>query len=387
VSFGLALLGTFLVRSGVLTSVHAFAVDPKRGVAVLVLMAITIGTGFTLYALRVPSLARATGFAAVSREGFLVLNNLGLAVAAGTVLVGTLYPLAVEAIAGRLISVGPPFFNLTFAPLMAALLIAMPFAPMLAWRRGNVTGAWRTIWIAAAFAGAVFAGVLFFRSHFWAAVGLALGAWLLSGALLYVWARWARGGPRTLPRLLALPIAVWAVAVAHAGAGVFAIGAMADTSFRSERSAALVGGQSVDFANRRITLLEVADVRGPNYRAARASIRIEESGGVRLLHAERRYYDAGGAPTTEVGIAPSLLSDLYVALGEPSQADARGAWIVRLYHNPLVHLIFLGAAMIGLGGILGLAALARARALAMQKRRDDLAGQAEEAARAPVVPT
>jgi cytochrome c-type biogenesis protein CcmF len=351
-------------------------------------MSLTIGTGFTLFALRAPSLARATGFAAVSREGFLVLNNFGLAVATGTVLVGTLYPLGVEAVAGRLISVGPPFFNLTFAPLMAALLIAMPIAPVLAWRRGNLTTAWKTLWLAAASACAVFAGVLFLRSNFWAAAGLALGAWLLLGALAYVWTRWARGGPRTLARLRALPIGVWAVAMAHAGAGVFAIGAMADTNFRSERSAALIGGQSVDFANRRVTLLEVADVRGPNYRAARASLRIEESGGARLLHAERRYYDAGGAPTTEVGIAPGLFSDLYVALGEPSQADSRGAWIVRLYHNPLVHLIFLGAAMIGLGGIFGLVALARARALAMHGGRDDLAAQAGgEAARAPVAPT
>ncbi|MBL8548367.1 MAG: heme lyase CcmF/NrfE family subunit [Hyphomonadaceae bacterium] len=364
IGFSLALLGTFLVRSGVLTSVHAFAVDPRRGVAVLVLIALAAGSGLTLYGLRAPMLQRATGFTAISREGLLVLNNLGLAVAAGVVLVGTLYPLAVEAVTGRLISVGPPFFNLAFAPFVGAVLLAMPLAPLLAWRRGDPKQALRPLWVAAGVAAATFVLVLIFGRKAWAAIGIGVGAWLVMGVASYLWVRWGRGGKRTLGRFFALPLAVWALTLAHLGAGVFVIGALTETNFRTERAFELNPGQTVAFANRRVTLLEVVDVRGPNYRAARANFRIE---GVqaRALSAERRVYDAGGAPTTEVGIAPSLTSDLYIALGEPSRGANAGAWIVRLYHNPAVHLIFGGAALIGLGGFVGLAALARRKRTAL----------------------
>ena len=361
--FAFALLGTFLVRSGVLTSVHAFAVDPRRGVAVLALIALALGGGLTLYALRAPRLARPSGFAAVSREGLLVLNNLGLMVAAGVVLIGTLYPLIIEAMTDRLISVGPPFFNLAFAPLMAALLIAMPAAPLLAWRRGDMAGALKALWFAGLVAvGAAAVTIAIRADALWAAFGLGVGAWLLAGALAYVWSRWARGGPRSLRRLAALPIAVWALTAAHAGAGVFAIGAIAETHFREERSAALPIGGAIDFAGRSITLRAVEDVRGPNYRAVRGVFHVSDAGGAAITHAERRSYDAGGAPTTEVAILSDGLNDLYIALGEPAQAQGAEAWTVRFYFNPLVRLIFLGAGLIGLGGILGLAALLRRRA-------------------------
>ncbi|MGE0828031.1 MAG: heme lyase CcmF/NrfE family subunit [Hyphomonadaceae bacterium] len=358
IGFGLALLGTFLVRSGVLTSVHAFAVDPQRGVAVLVLIALSVGVGLTLYALRAPSLTRPTGFAAVSREGLLVFNNLGLSVAAATVLVGTLYPLGVEAVSDRLISVGPPFFNLAFAPLMAALFLALPIAPMLTWRKGDLAQAMQSLWIAAALAAFVGAATLFIaQGAFWPALGIAVGAWLIAGTFAYLWTRWGRGGPRSAARLFALPLAVWALVAAHGGAGVFAVGAMAETHFRAERSAALEPGQSVDFEGRRITLVSVSDVRGPNYRAAQGAFRVEENGRARMLTAERRFYDSGGAPTTEVGIIPTVLSDLYIAMGDTLEGGNENAWSVRLYFNPLVHLIFIGAGLIGFGGLLGLIAL------------------------------
>ncbi|MBI1186928.1 MAG: heme lyase NrfEFG subunit NrfE, partial [Alphaproteobacteria bacterium] len=224
--FALALLGTFLVRSGVLTSVHAFAVDPARGAAVLVLLALTVGAGLTLYALRAPRLAQPTGFAPVSREGALVLNNLGFAVAAGIVLVGTLYPLAVEAVTGRLVSVGPPFFNLYFTPFMAALFLLAPAAPLMTWRLADLSSAVRLLLPAAAVAFAAAALVIALaHGKALAALGVGVGVWLLFGTLTYLWVRWGRGGRRTLQRLAALPLAVWALTAAHGGAGVFAIGA------------------------------------------------------------------------------------------------------------------------------------------------------------------
>jgi cytochrome c-type biogenesis protein CcmF len=206
--------------------------------------------------------------------------------------------------------------------------------------------------------------LIFARGALWPAIGLAVGTWLVAGVFSYLWARWGRGGPRTLARLAALPIAVWALVAAHLGAGVFVIGAMAETSFRTQRAVTLAPGDTVAFAGRQVALLGVGDVRGPNYRAARAVFRIERAGRAHALSAERRLYDAGGAPTSEVGIAPDLFSDLYIALGEPARGARAGAWIIRLYHNPMVHLIFAGAGLIGLGGLIGLVALARRRASA-----------------------
>jgi cytochrome c-type biogenesis protein CcmF len=359
--FGLALLGTFLVRSGVLTSVHAFAVDPKRGIAVLVLLALALGTGFGLYAWRAPKLAQPTGFGAVSRESMLVWNNFGLAVAAGVVLTGTLYPLIVEAAGGGLISVGPPFFNLTVAPIMALLLVLLPFGPMLTWRIGDFGAAAARLAPAGLLALATLAATLVLSS--WRAIpaiGLALGVWLVVGGIIYVLTRVRRGEGRAAAKLLALPLTVWSMTFAHIGAGVLTIGAIAETEFRAERAAALAPGQSIDFADRRITMLGVGDVDGPNYVATRALFRVERGGDARPLSAEKRFYSTSPMPTTEVGILSALDGDLYVALGEPLH-DGAGAWAVRLYLNPLVQFIFGGALMMALGGLLSLMALARRR--------------------------
>jgi cytochrome c-type biogenesis protein CcmF len=355
--FGFALLGTFLVRSGVLTSVHAFAVDPRRGVAVLVLLALALGTGFGLYAWRAPNLIKPAGFVALSREGALVLNNLGLSVACGTVLVGTIYPLVAQAAGGRLISVGPPFFNMTFAPLMALILLALPFGPLLAWRRGDAGAAMRALWVAAAAAlGAGLGSLLLTHAGAWTAIGLALGAWLLVGVGAYLWRR-----ARAAGKLIGLPLAVWAMSLAHIGLGVFVIGAVAETAFRAERTALLAPGQSVQFAGRTIRFADLRQREGPNYYADAATF---EADGARL-EAERRYYPASGTPTTEVGILPSLGGDLYIAIGEPAREDPSRGWTVRLYFNPLVELIYLGAALMAAGGVAGLAALAR-RAVAVR---------------------
>jgi cytochrome c-type biogenesis protein CcmF len=359
--FGLALLGTFLVRSGVLTSVHAFAVDPRRGIAVLVLLGVALGVGFGLYAWRAPKLARPAGFAAASRESMLVWNNFGLAVAAGVVLIGTLYPLLVEAAGGGLISVGPPFFNLTVAPLLGALFVILPFGPMLTWRVGDLRAAMARLAPAGVLALLMLAAALYATGWRAApAIGLAIGVWLIAGGVVYLWTRLRRGEGALQAKLVLLPLAVWSMSLAHVGAGVLTVGAVAETAFRSERALALAPGEAVAFAGRRVTLLEVGEVEGPNYSATRANFRIDGANGAQTLSAERRFYPTAPAPTTEVGILSGLDGDLYVALGEAVR-DSGGAWAVRLYHNPLVQLIFMGAAMMALGGALSLIALARRR--------------------------
>ena len=360
--FGLALLGTFLVRSGVLTSVHAFAVDPRRGIAVLVLLALALGSGFGLYAWRAPKLGAPAGFDPISREGMLIWNNFGLSIAAGVVLIGTLYPLIVEAAGGGLISVGPPFFNLTVAPIMALLFVALPFGPMLTWRIGDFGAALARLAPAGVLALATLGATLALCN--WRAVpaiGLGLGVWLILGGVIYIVARLRRGEGRALAKLAVLPLSVWSMTLAHIGAGVLTVGAIAETQFRAERAVALAPGESVDFANRRITLMGVGEVDGPNYVATRARLRVEHGDDVEALSAEKRFYSTSPMPTTEVGILSGLDGDLYVALGEPVR-DGGAAWAVRLYLNPLVQCIFGGALMMALGGLLSLIALLRRRA-------------------------
>lgn len=360
--FGFALLGTFLVRSGVLTSVHAFAVDPKRGIAVLGLLALTLGTGLALYGWRAPRLDRPSGFAAVSRESFLVWNNFGLAVAAGVVLIGTLYPLIVEAVGGGLISVGPPFFNLTVGPLLGALFLLLPLGPMLTWRSGDLRAVVKQLAPAIGLAALTLAATLVLAEwRVYPAIGLAIGVWLIAGGIIYLYQRARRGEGKSFAKVLVLPLSVWSMSLAHLGAGVLTIGAIAETAFRVERTVALSPNESVDFAGRRITLLAVGDAEGPNYDATRAQFRVERGGAATPLSTERRYFMTSPMPTTEVGILSTLDGDIYVALGDVVRGSAPQAWTARLYYNPLVHFIFLGALMMAFGGVLSLAALARRR--------------------------
>jgi cytochrome c-type biogenesis protein CcmF len=284
-------------------------------------------------------------------------------VAAGVVLIGTLYPLVVEAAGGGLISVGPPFFNLTVAPILALLFVLLPFGPLMTWRVGDFAAAARRLAPAALSALITLLATLALSS--WRAVpaiGLALGVWLVFGGVIYLFTRVQRGEGRALAKLAMLPLTVWSMSLAHIGAGVLTIGAIAETEFRAERAVALAPGQSIDFANRRITMLGVGDVDGPNYVATRAGFRVEHGGDVSALSAEKRFYSTSPMPTTEVGILTALDGDLYVALGEPVE-NASGAWAVRLYLNPLVQFIFGGAVMMALGGLLSLIALARRRTL------------------------
>lgn len=364
--FGCSLLGTFLVRSGVLSSVHAFAVDPARGVAVLALFASAIGGGLALFALRAPSLPAPSGFFILSREGALAFNNFGLAICAAIVLIGTLYPLAAEAFSGRALSVGAPFFNASFGPLAGLVLLIAPFGPLLAWRRGDWRKAWRALLFSALAAVVVVAIGLAYRGGLAAALGLGVGAWMALGALAYGWRR-AGTGKGQFARLMGLPLAVWALVLAHFGAGILTIGAVAQANFRFERSVTLSPGQSASFAGARVQLLRLEDVEGPNYQAQRAVFAVTKPGQARSLQAERRRYWTSDSPTTEVGILSGLFGDLYVALGEAPPGGG-GQIGVRLYFNPFIAWMFGGIAMIAFGGGLALLALLRAP----QRRRASL---------------
>jgi cytochrome c-type biogenesis protein CcmF len=309
-------------------------------------------------------LGRSTGFAAVSRESALVFNNAGLSIAAGTILIGTLYPIVYALETGRSLSVGPPFFNLTFTPLMALVLFLVPIAPFLAWRRGDLSAAWKRLWMAALAAGAIAAALsLAFMGGVFQAIGFVLGAWLIMGGLAYLWKRAGDGGGPRFRKLHVLPVAAYAMTVAHIGLGVFIVGAAAESHSRIERTFMMSVDESVAFSDRMVTLSRIQQVEGPNYEAERAVLMVAQGGApAQMMTAERRFYPAAGRPTTEVGILPGPSGDFYVALGQFDEAT--GKWAVRMYHKPLMYLIYWGVVLMSLGGLLGLVALARRRRLA-----------------------
>jgi cytochrome c-type biogenesis protein CcmF len=361
-AFTLSMMGAFLVRSGVLTSVHAFAIDPKRGMLLLVILGVAAGGALALYAWRAPALRDEAAFTAVSREGSLFLNNVLLAAATAVVLIGTLLPLIRAAIDGTPISVGPPYFNLTFTALLAPALIVLPAGPLLAWKRGDLPAALRRLWIAALAAlaaGLLTLGLVTPRSLL-AACGIALGAWVIFGALAEAADRvrafrapWPEVGRRTL----GLPRGAWGMTLAHVGIGVFALGASFETAWRTEAAAALVPGQSMHLGAFELRLDSVGEVFGPNFEAERARIRVTDGAGALVCDAapERRLYAAGGQTVSGVAICPSLLDDVYVVSGE-GRAGASGAttWLIRAYWNPWVRFVFAGPLVMALGGLISL---------------------------------
>ena len=360
-AFSLSMLGAFLVRSGVLTSVHAFAVDPERGMLLLCILAAAAGAAFALFAWRAPTLASGGAFAPISRESALVLNNLFLATATATVLLGTLYPLILEALTGDAISVGPPYFNLTFAPLMAVALLIVPAGPMLAWKRGDLKGVGQRLAVAAglALALAVVAFAVFEPKKVLAAFGIGLGAWLVLGALSETAERgrlFRAPLAETLRRLKALPLGSWGTTLAHLGVGLFVLGAVVETNFKAETDAIVPVGGEVLAGPYLARLDGVKIVEGPNYLAEQATLLVERPGAkTRTVIAERRFFPAGGQTTTEVGLDFRGLDDVYLVLGERSRTEAgEPAWVVRAHHNPWARLIFLGPAIMALGGLLSL---------------------------------
>lgn len=355
-TFSLSLLGTFIVRSGVLTSVHSFASDPQRGLFILGILIVFIGGSLTLFAWRAPLLKQGGLFAPVSRESALVVNNLFLATACATVFIGTLYPLVLEMLTGDKISVGPPFFNATFVPLLVPLLLLLPIGQTLAWKRGDLLGAAQRAQLAFGL-GVVttLATFAFVRGGpVLAPLGIGLGVFLLASAFWEVGERVVgRAGSASAiwSRALGLPRSAWGTALGHAGVGLSVIG-IAATAWGTEAIGMLKVGESLTSGRYTATLEAVTPRTGPNYREEAARFRIV-SGNRELepVEAMKRVYTARAMPTTEAGIRTQGLGQAYVSLGEP---DGSGAIAVRLLDKPLVLLIWIGALVMAAGGALSL---------------------------------
>jgi cytochrome c-type biogenesis protein CcmF len=355
-AFSLSLVGTFLVRSGVLTSVHAFAVDPERGVFILAILALFIGGSLVLYAWRAPALKGGGLFAPLSREGALIFNNLFLTTACAVVFIGTLYPLLLEAVTGARISVGPPFFNATFVPLMLPLLLAVPFGPVLAWKRGDFAGAAQRLLVA--FAAAIVASLVAWTvvegGPTLAPLGIGLGIWLIAGAASDIWLKASGRGNAArvmLSRALGLPRAAWGGAVAHAGVGVVVLGITGVTAWKTEVITVMQPGETADIAGYEVLFEGAFPRTGPNYTETVARFGVSRGGApLGTIESAKRLYPVQQMPTTEAGIRTSARGDLYIALGD----EARGGMTVRLWVNPLVPLIWIGALVMALGGLLSL---------------------------------
>ena len=351
-AFSLSLLGTFLVRSGVLTSVHAFAADPARGLFVLVFLALVIGGSLLLYGLRAPRLGddandARSRFAASSRETLLLANNLLLAAACAMVLLGTLYPLLADALDLGKISVGPPYFGLLFFVLMAPLVALLPFGPLTRWQKEQASRPLALLlpWLALAAALAVLAYFLAPQGRWKTAIGIAAAAWVALGTLRFVWTRLRASGKRFTAEMLGM-------CFAHFGIGVFLVGALLSDALSVQRELAMKPGQTEVLGAYCAEFGGVQHRQGPNYQADHGTVTLLDracSDRVAILHPEKRAYAAGGQVMTEAGIRGGLLRDLYVALGEPL---GDGAWAVRLHVKPFVRWIWAGALLMALGGFI-----------------------------------
>jgi cytochrome c-type biogenesis protein CcmF len=356
-AFSLSLIGTFLVRSGVLTSVHAFATDPTRGVFILAILLLFIGGSLALFALRAPLLKQGGLFAPISREGALVLNNLFLVSACATVFVGTLYPLALEALTGEKISVGAPFFNSTFAPLFVPLLIAMPFGPLLAWKRGDLLGVAQRL-VGAAGVAVIAVAVIFAMEGGGPllvpfAIGLAF--YVMAGALTEIV---ERTGLLKVPfatafaRARGLPRSAWGATFAHFGLGITLLGIIGETQWSLERIAELKPGQSMSIRRYDLHFDGVTTRQGPNYRELAAHFTVRRHGDlVGVMEPAKRSFPSRGTATTETALMTRGFSQLYLSLGDP---NPDGSLAVRLYYKPLVLLIWFGAVVMVIGGGLSL---------------------------------
>ena len=356
-AFSLSLLGTFLVRSGVLTSVHSFASDPSRGLFILCILAIFIGGAFSLFAFRAGSLAPGGLFQPVSREGALVLNNLILVVATGAVLTGTLYPMLLEALTGDKISVGAPFFNMAFGWLMVPLIMVLPFGPLLAWKRGDMAAAARRLRLAFVLSLALGIVVWIARGDgpMLTALGVAGGLWLVFGALTDLWGRagFARAGlANGARRLIGLPRSAFGSALAHAGLGITVLGIVLVTSWETEQVLEMSAGQTVEAGGYTLRFDRESQRAGPNYVEDAAHFSILSGGVVKAeTDSAKRIYPARQMPTTEAGIVSFGLSQVYISIGDKTED---GKLVVRIWWKPWILCIWGGALVMMAGGVVSL---------------------------------
>jgi cytochrome c-type biogenesis protein CcmF len=357
-TFSLSLLGTFLVRSGVLTSVHAFATDPTRGVFILLILCIFIGGSLTLFAWRAAALKQGGLFAPISREGALVLNNLLLVTACATVFIGTLYPLALEVLTGAKISVGAPYFNLTFGPLLFAAMVVVPFGPMLAWKRGDILGAAQRL-LAAGVAALVVLALIWAWTRGGSALAplaIAFAVFVIAGAVTDLAERIGlfRNPPAiVLRRARGLPRSAWGTVFAHAGLGVALIGIVCETTWNSEYIATMKEGDVAKIAGYELKMDGLSQLAGPNYRELVASFAVSLDGArlSEMTPSKRNFTTRAGMSTTEAALLTRGVSQLYISLGD---ATADGGIAVRIYHKPLVLLIWFGPVLMAFGGMLSL---------------------------------
>ncbi|WP_265943514.1 heme lyase CcmF/NrfE family subunit [Dechloromonas sp. A34] len=354
-AFSLSLLGTFLVRSGVLTSVHAFATDPKRGIFVLTFLAIVVGISLVLFAWRAPKVGLGGSFAMFSRESLLLVNNVLLAVAAGAVLIGTLYPLFLDALDLGKISVGPPYFESIFVPLMAPMVLLMGIAPFTRWKAAGKDDFPSSLRVLGGLAVslAVVIPILFGKWTILTGLGVLLGVWCIGASLLVIVTRVHGKGAGLGGRLMAIPLAHWGMVIAHVGIGVFILGVTMVKSFESTSDVKMSIDDTTTVGGYTFAFKGINEIKGPNYIAARARIEVSRNGVFdRVMEPEKRVYTVQRMPMTEAAIDTGVFRDLYVSLGEPIDAQT---WVVRVQHKPLVDWIWWGCLLMGLGGILAAA--------------------------------
>ncbi len=356
-TFSLSLLGTFIVRSGVLTSVHAFATDPERGLFILGFLVVVIGGSLILFAIRAPALKSGGLFAPISREGSLVLNNLLLATATATVLLGTLYPLLLDMATGEKVSVGPPFFQATFGPLMVPLVASVVIGPMLPWKRGDLMGALQRLRFAFFVSiGLAMAVWIFVAGGSWlSTLGIALGVWLVAGSLAAIAERIKLLRvplSQSIQRAIHLPRSTWGMTLAHSGLGVFLLGVTIVLTWQTESIQLMRQGDTASIAGYELTFRGAGLVPGPNYTAERGMFSVTRNGeSFATLLPEKRSYVSSSMTTTEAAIQPTWAGDLYAVIGE---ADGQGGWSTRFFFKPFVHWLWIGAGIMVAGGLVSL---------------------------------
>jgi cytochrome c-type biogenesis protein CcmF len=355
-AFSLSLLGTFLVRSGVLTSVHSFATDPKRGVFILSFLVIVIGSSLLLFAWRAPKIGLGGKFDLVSRESMLLSNNVLLVVASASVFLGTLYPLFVDALGFGKISVGPPYFNTVFVPIMVPMVLMMGLGPIARWKQATLPELWvRVRW--AFGASLIIALLLPFVLGMWTpliALGLMLAFWVITTVCTDLYKRINAREGKLLQRLKSQTLSYYGMQLAHLGVAAFIIGVTMVKGYETERDVRMDVGDTVVAGGYVFRFDGVREQEGPNYHAYQGRVTITKNDKlVTQLYPEKRTYNASGMPMTEAAIDTGLLRDLYVSLGEPIP-DSNGAWAVRIYHKPFIDWIWFGCLMMALGGVLAI---------------------------------